>query len=460
MDYFKKTHVRYWDVSEAVEFVLAANPEATSSQVVSLIKNSLMTLSRNKDQMARASQLWISKWEDKSSKIKEMAANRLRMKTNTHVIPSSSKTADTWNSFGKVQQTNNTNVYTSQDDQNIENLHIKRGKKMFDFSPPTLHPSVSNDKARVDPDDQAMLSGMFVIKISDRRFPGVPDEIKQAYETNMIEQAGLQSIKIHTYALDFLKNALGQALADLPVWLWTHGNEAEEMDKSMIKVMRLVLTDFSANCEAPTFPGPTNERTPFVESVVPIFKYFCAATQLLTFAWCEKGLDSQKALAICTGHDYSRKLLDGIGISTLGRSERTLMESSGDVDGDHTLDDTLKLMECGQTVMKFEMNKNRQASYKTFLRRRVLGIQFVGSKLTLLSIQILSCGKWACLVERSALVPRRWDERKHWLQVFELLAKMKCILEEQDAVTEALNNEQTGWETIPIEESIRMKMLQ
>lgn len=84
-------------------------------------------------------------------------------------------------------------------------------------------------------------------------------------------------------------------------------------------------------------------------------------------------------------------------------------------------EDTLKLIECMSLCLHEEKGRYQQASVKTFGRRRVFGIQYVGDKLSLLSTRILAAGPWACLWERSAIIPRNWNQRKYWLQAFELL---------------------------------------
>lgn len=52
--------------------------------------------------------------------------------------------------------------------------------------------------------------------------------------------------------------------------------------------------------------------------------------------------------------------------------ERFLLESSGEADSDHSIEDTVKLMECASKCLRAEMmNAYYQASFSTFLSRRV-----------------------------------------------------------------------------------------
>lgn len=120
-------------------------------------------------------------------------------------------------------------------------------------------------------------------------------------------------------------------------------------------MIRLILTDFYANCSKPS-PPLNNERTPYIDYVIPVFKYFCATTKLMSFLWCEKGLASNKLLAICMPDDSTRKLLDEIGITAEDGLERALVESSGELDVGHSIEAYSQLMECGAKYLREEMN--------------------------------------------------------------------------------------------------------
>ncbi|KAG1315798.1 hypothetical protein G6F64_000370 [Rhizopus arrhizus] len=244
----------------------------------------------------------------------------------------------------------------------------------------------------------------------------------------------LVSLKKRSIVHQFLKRALDQPLNGLRQYLWTNGyeNGCAEEEKLEMELVRLILTDFTATCEKPDYPAVTNERTPFVESIVPIFKYLSAIMGSITFVWCEKGL------SICV--PVATKLLDGIGMTTLDHIHRILIESSGLGDGIHTEEDTL--------------NKLRTTRLQ---KPKLFGLQFVDYKLTLLSTFVVADNRWACVWERSTLIPHRWSERKYWFQVFELLFTLKDMIKEQDILTEQLINEHTGAISVPREDMLRAR---
>lgn len=49
-------------------------------------------------------------------------------------------------------------------------------------------------------------------------------------------------------------------------------------------------------------------------------------------------------------------LLDGIGTTIKDSLERVLVESSGELDNGHSVDDTVKLIECSAKCLREEMN--------------------------------------------------------------------------------------------------------
>ncbi|CAO3624206.1 unnamed protein product [Mucor fragilis] len=139
--------------------------------------------------------------------------------------------------------------------------------------------------------------------------------------------------------------------------------------------------------------------------------------------------------------------------------ERILMESSGEADGDHSVEDTVKLIECASKCLRAEMNACRQASFTTFLARRVLCVHYIGNKLSLLSVGLLNKHKYFCVSVRSAIIPRTFAQRDYWLPAFELLVKMKELLEEQDALTKKLTKEHTGWADVNPDDRIGVQKL-
>lgn len=149
-----------------------------------------------------------------------------------------------------------------------------------------MKPSTSTHKSRVSEEDIDQLTPLYAIKISESSAP-VPSEMVDEYETNKEQQAANYSLSKRPQAYQFLKCALEQPLDDLRRYLWTNGydEECSDEDKIAKELIRLILTDYTANCMKPVYPTPTNERTPYVESIVPIFKYLSAVMGTVAFVW-------------------------------------------------------------------------------------------------------------------------------------------------------------------------------
>lgn len=98
------------------------------------------------------------------------------------------------------------------------------------------------------------------------------------------------------------------------------------------------------------------------------------------------------------------------------------------MDGDHTEEDTLKLMEATSRCLKNEMGRYHSSSWSTFGDRKVLAIQVVNSTITLLSTKRVEGNKWAFIEQRSASIPRDWEDRMYWTKVIELLMKLNVSL--------------------------------
>ncbi|EIE87584.1 hypothetical protein G6F46_012981 [Rhizopus delemar] len=186
-----------------------------------------------------------------------------------------------------------------------------------------MKPSTSTHKPRISDEDQTLLSPLYAIKINDMHSIDTPKKLIDKFEKNKNNQAGILSLKKRSIVHQFLKSALDQPLNGLRQFLWTHGykNGCSEEEKLDMELVRLILTDFTATCEKPAYPAVTNERTPFVESIVPLFKYLSAIMGSIAFVWCEKGL------SVCAPE--ATKLLDGIGMTTMDHIHRILIESSG-----------------------------------------------------------------------------------------------------------------------------------
>ncbi|SAL96757.1 hypothetical protein [Absidia glauca] len=190
----------------------------------------------------------------------------------------------------------------------------------------------------------------------------------------MEDQLNNQSLDNVPGAVKFLDELLQQPMDDLLQYLWANGYEGcTDEERSVNNMIRYILTDFHLNCTITT--NNDNERTPFCQRFIPIFKAFAGVTRLMDFTWCEKGLLNNRLLSLGLPKSMlHRTLLDGIAIPS------------------HCL--------------KMDLALYKRASFDTFLKRQVFGIQFIGDKMTLTSSRLISPTRYAFIEVRSAVINR------------------------------------------------------
>lgn len=81
-------------------------------------------------------------------------------------------------------------------------------------------------------------------------------------------------------------------------------------------------------------------------------------------------------------------------------------------------------MEATSRCLKNKMGRYKSLSWQTFDLRKVLAIQAVNNTITLLSTKRVEGSKWAFVEQRSALIPRDWEDRIYWMKFDELLMKL------------------------------------
>ncbi|KAG1439643.1 hypothetical protein G6F56_012226 [Rhizopus delemar] len=137
------------------------------------------------------------------------------------------------------------------------------------------------------------------------------------------------------------------------------------------------------------------------------------------------------------------------------------MDNTGEENDDHTQDVTIKLLECSIRTLKMEMENIKDASFKTYKKRRFFTYLYAGDKLTMLSTSIVSQEKWGYTLVREAVVLRTWNVRARWLKVMDLIFYTKvelvliAMLEEQKEVVAIFESEHNGWTQVEQDTSIK-----
>ncbi|GAA5796137.1 hypothetical protein HPULCUR_001506 [Helicostylum pulchrum] len=118
-------------------------------------------------------------------------------------------------------------------------------------------------------------------------------------------------------------------------------------------------------------------------------------------------------------------------------------------DIDHTLGDSLKLLENIAAILNTYRSKYLDSNKTTFSRLKVFGIQCIKTTITLISVSAPGDGKFLYHTPRTSQIPTTFDERHHLLSLFELLAYLLDICQEQDEIIKQLQKEHTGYVEVP-----------
>ncbi|KAI8349952.1 hypothetical protein EDC96DRAFT_519891 [Choanephora cucurbitarum] len=194
-----------------------------------------------------------------------------------------------------IYHTNSDRKRKNKDSDGIEldssnsaaSLLLNKVKKSYSFHPPNITPSISTNKPRINGDDAKKLNDYFVTVIGPHSGDETLNCTRQEYELNMEEQRVLYCFKKRASTFNLLNSCLNGTLDNLldcmdNTKVNIGDNDDERQD---IRLLHYILSDYHANCSKPSYVVIPNERTPFAEYIIPIFKYFSASTKLLSFIW-------------------------------------------------------------------------------------------------------------------------------------------------------------------------------
>lgn len=120
------------------------------------------------------------------------------------------------------------------------------------------------------------------------------DEMKEL-KNNQHSQQKNTSLSKTSNIMDYLGDVLNYDFTEFLPNICSHSihQSGDITTKQFANLITYTLTDYHCNCKQPMISNNNHERTPFVEYVVPMFKYFAKETNLLGFSWCEKIIETQ-----------------------------------------------------------------------------------------------------------------------------------------------------------------------
>lgn len=258
--------------------------------------------------------------------------------------------------------------------------------------------------------------------------PDICEEDAAIVQEDKENQRKLYTLSQYPTQMSLIRECLElNSASEIPFLVWTRALDVGSPNNQhrFHKLVQHALTCFSSRCSRITAIKTNHERTFFVDFIVPIFQYFHDQIQYLQFQWCEVYIQSRSTGLVDMQTWTKDKVGYADGIGYTGQDERLLVEvSSGGLEEelDHTLSDSLKLLENLTAILNTYRAKYPNSNKMTFARLKVFGIQSVKTTITLISMSAPGDGKILYHAPRTSQIPTTFEERHHLLSLFELLA--------------------------------------
>jgi hypothetical protein len=302
---------------------------------------------------------------------------------------------------------------------------------------PACHPLPSNTP-RLQEEDYDALDIKY--RTTTRKSTKATEEMARISE----EETTNTSLKKIPGAISFILNTLlnSENVFDYH-YLWSF-----DIDSPFIRIMQHITADYYQNCRSSVLNNSNDERAFFCEAVIPILKTFAIHMGNLTFKWYEK--ESEESESTRThDEDYvlkniDTKLLDGYGLSNNKKVCIAVESSVGQNYVVHSVEDSLNQIKNTTDFLTHLMQKYRNASATTFLKLKAPSMLVIHNQLTLSITSPIKERKMNAIVARTAVIPTTVEDRHEFVKLFELLAYLKEVWEEQVSVIEKLEMESTG----------------
>ncbi|KAI9252122.1 hypothetical protein BY458DRAFT_443912, partial [Sporodiniella umbellata] len=166
-------------------------------------------------------------------------------------------------------------------------VSVKKTRKTFAFSRPLAGQLLTINKPRVTKEDASQVAPAFEVILSDTPSTPVSSVIKNEYIKNMEDQHKNKCLRSFPKVYDLINKVINGKYSDMldTVDNYKFNSTHSESDKKAIKLLKYIINDYHANCEKPSYYTNANERTPYCEYIIPVFKYFSAVYKNLSFMW-------------------------------------------------------------------------------------------------------------------------------------------------------------------------------
>ncbi|KAI7850565.1 hypothetical protein BDC45DRAFT_546567 [Circinella umbellata] len=220
------------------------------------------------------------------------------------------------------------------------------------------------------------------------------DVCKEDYRVYQQEQSQNSSL-CHLDLLNKLTHLLEKVHYDAfldEIWSMKPNENMSDQGKVCLAISKHVLSSFHlAHHSTPMFMLDC-EHISFCENIVPSLLALLKMTGFLEFRWCEAPFNATKSNYLKEGNYDGRSIqaaknIDALGLlKTQSNMELVIVEASSGILKEHTthtIEDSLKILECSVASLRREAANYKFSSLETFKKLNTYSIQIIKSKITL-----------------------------------------------------------------------------
>ncbi|CAO0793652.1 unnamed protein product [Mucor circinelloides] len=446
INYFFRTSAKEWDIAEAIIHYDKNNstPEACLNRLLLTIKSDLKTIGKAQTSLKR----YVLKAVTQVDKLLQLKCLEATRRGSQELKNEDTPTVNV-NNISQNEQVNVAgvnNITMSQPPTKRRNLHeitnqaetdVGEGSSMYSINPPSA-PVERPHKPKLRKLQIEALKQVIHFGTSFSRDHAASKILYHQYKDEQKDNRSLKALGLFDYVVDLLVSETNYESFVEEMWASKLNENQDSRKDTFLNIVKYFLTTFHLICRSPPVNISNHERTHFVENVIPSLLALGKLLDFIEFKWCESEFISSKMLNQ-KNSDYdlrsvTSKYIDALGtLTTLNNMELIIVEaSSGQLKENttHSIEDTLKILECGISSLRKEAAHYNDASLSTFLKLKVYGVHVIKSQVTLSEISLNDENHWKCIELRSAKLPTIWSDRIGLLQYMELLATLYVCLQE------------------------------
>ncbi|KAI9015249.1 hypothetical protein CLU79DRAFT_765801 [Phycomyces nitens] len=254
----------------------------------------------------------------------------------------------------------------------------------------------------------------------------------QACINEQMQNSSLRSLEMLDCVVSLLEEA---SFDDFNETLWAFKPDfaLTTPSKLFLDIVKYTLCSFHLSCRSIQEFAQNHERTHFGENIIPYLLPLAKVTGLVEFKWCESPFLSSRVLNQ-QERDYDcrsvppNKYINALGtFKALNNMELIIVEASSGVLKEHTthtIEDSLKILECSMSALRKEASYYKNASTNTFKELKVFSVHVGTTQVALCEMSFNDENNWKVLETRTAKIPTNWNDRICLVQYLELLATL------------------------------------